>query len=603
MKKRTWFVLGLMATVAVTTVGACGYVKVLSGSGDNKVEWGDSGYQAVTEDSGTPEDTDQAAVDAVAASLDATDIVYAEGDSATSVTASFTVPTTMDGCAIVWTASDGSVVTIENGVATVTRPSTATDATITLTATITKGSATATKTIDVVVKHQVTDAEAVAACKATLSTSNLTFTSPDTDSAVTKDFTLPATISDCDVAWSSGTPAVVAVSGTAADVTRPAMGSANAAVTLTATMTRNGNGSGTKELGVTVVAYDDVAYVQACADSLTTSKVTYAAGQGYATIKSNITLPTTVLGDAGSCNVSWTSSSAGSTLSTAGAATRPNNGTAAAPVTLTATVSRAGGSSTTKALGFTVLAWTDADEVAADTAALTITYGAGDATCATQSASCVTNSVTLATSGSVRGSTITWESSDTNHIGDSVTGTLGQVTRGHTPGATATDTLVTLTATITKGTAHDHLIIYNLRVKPWGTINITSVNVLASAGASNTIPVSGTNRTDSDGTHVVSYRVCVALTGSTDLDSIASMTTAADTSPSTCSTDEGSPRVLGTSVTACCTATSITSTIYFQVPSGAELWRSRIFAQVSGDPNEDHHKVFYNKSGEVNPSN
>lgn len=80
-------------------------------------------------------------------------------------------------------------------------------------------------------------------------------------------------------------------------------------------------------------------------------------------------------------------------------------------------------------------AMTDAEAVAADKANLTIGYSGSD------SSDSVTQNITLATSGS-NGTTITWESNDTD-----VVSTDGTVTR---PTCGSGDATVTLTATITK---------------------------------------------------------------------------------------------------------------------------------------------------------
>ncbi|MDC7124362.1 MAG: leucine-rich repeat protein, partial [Spirochaetales bacterium] len=95
-----------------------------------------------------------------ASALTVDDVSFTDGDSSTSVTSSFTLPTTgeKNSSTITWASSNTDVVTIgENGATTVTRPSSDTD--ITLTATITDSDGnTTTKTITVTVKaYEVTD--------------------------------------------------------------------------------------------------------------------------------------------------------------------------------------------------------------------------------------------------------------------------------------------------------------------------------------------------------------------------------------------------------------------------------------------------------------
>jgi len=103
--------------------------------------------------------------EAVAAAKAALAIGYASGDSASSVTNNLTLPATgLDGSTISWASSDPAVVTTAG---VVNQPLTG-DASVTLTATITVGAASDTKTFPLTVKAQMTDAQAVAAAKATL---------------------------------------------------------------------------------------------------------------------------------------------------------------------------------------------------------------------------------------------------------------------------------------------------------------------------------------------------------------------------------------------------------------------------------------------------
>jgi len=98
----------------------------------------------------------------------------------------------------------------------------------------------------------------------------------------------------------------------------------------------------------------------------------------------------------------------------------------------------------------------DAESVAQDKTALVITFGSGN------DANNVTQNITLPTSGS-NGTTISWASSNAGVIA-----TDGKVTR---PAAGSSDATVTLTATITKGSASDtkvfpltvKAVVYNLR--------------------------------------------------------------------------------------------------------------------------------------------
>jgi endoglucanase Acf2 len=159
--------------------------------------------------------------------------------------------------------------------------------------------------------------------------------------------------------------------------------------------------------------------------------VGYASGDSAASVKSNVTLPTS---GANGTTITWASSNT-AVISTTGVVTRQTANTA---VTLTATI-RKGTASTTKTFTLTVIAkdaaMTDAQAVTADSNALAVGYTTGDG------ATSVKGNVTLSAAGA-NGSTITWASSNTAVISNA-----GVVTRP------AANTNVTLTATIRKGTA------------------------------------------------------------------------------------------------------------------------------------------------------
>jgi len=158
-------------------------------------------------------------------------------------------------------------------------------------------------------------------------------------------------------------------------------------------------------------------------------------------VTANLTLPAT--GD-NEVTISWASSST-DVIAVNGTVTRPAESAADASVTLTATLTK-GNESDTKTFDLTVpkLALTDAETVAAAKTALT--WDSIKGTNAAQIS--VTENLALTTTGA-NGVTITWASNNT--IAIAVNGT---VTR---PAYTAADASVTLTATLTKGTASDTL--------------------------------------------------------------------------------------------------------------------------------------------------
>ena len=112
-----------------------------------------------------------------------------------------------------------------------------------------------TKTISVTVpKHGLTDAEAVAGAKTDLDSSDFTFDSSDTATAVTQNFTLPLTGNNgTTISWAEKTDTDnnISLSGDSAVVTRPAYGQGDKTVILTATITKNGV-TETKDVEVTI---------------------------------------------------------------------------------------------------------------------------------------------------------------------------------------------------------------------------------------------------------------------------------------------------------------------------------------------------------------
>ena len=97
--------------------------------------------------------TDDVAVSLAKEALVATDISYAAGDSAASVTQNITLPTSGEnGTTISWGSSNTGAIAISGSTGSVTRPDCGSgNATVTLTATISKGAESDTKTFSVTV--------------------------------------------------------------------------------------------------------------------------------------------------------------------------------------------------------------------------------------------------------------------------------------------------------------------------------------------------------------------------------------------------------------------------------------------------------------------
>lgn len=356
---------------------------------------------------------------AVAAAKAALAIGYAPGDAATSVTRDVSLPLAgVDACSVSWSSSHPSTVSTSG---TVSRPLTQ-DEPVTLTATITSNGANDTKVFIVNVKAQMTDAEAVAAAKAAL---QIGYAAGDSATSVTRNLSLPLTgSSGCTISWTSGTPSVISDSGV---VVRPAVGDVQP--TLTATIT-SGDVSDTQGFAMTVKG--QMSDAEAVAAAKADLSITYAQGDSAISVTQDVGLPSS--GSDG-CTVTWASDNP-SMITTGGLVTRPADSDTT--VNLTATI-HSHDATDTKQFALTVkLALSDAAAVAADKAALSIGYGPGD------TASQVTGNLVLPTSGA-NGSTITWMSNTPATITSS-----GGVTV-----PTDSDVVVTMTATMTKGSAND----------------------------------------------------------------------------------------------------------------------------------------------------
>ncbi|MEI8096218.1 MAG: immunoglobulin-like domain-containing protein [Spirochaetales bacterium] len=339
------------------------------------------------------------------------------------------------GTTISW-ASDTAGTLSSSG--NVSRPAAGQPAkTVVLTATLTKSGGTQeTKTFTVIVQPMSSDsATAAADDKAALTSALLAGGSPDLGHLKGPLYLPTSGPGGSSISWSSDPTGTIGTSGI---LTRPGIGEASKTVTLTATIT-NGTTTTTKTFTVTVEATPADA-TEAIADDQATlvDNVIKGTSQGLDVVTSDLTLPTA---GPGGTAITWTSSDPG-TVSTGGTITRPAVGGSPKTVTLTATVTKSGGTSETKTFTIVVqpLSSDPTEALADDKAALTSTSILGS----NADTSNVTGNLTLPTSGD-SGTTITWASSDTSVI--STTGTVTQ--------PTSTDATVTLTATfsMTGGTS------------------------------------------------------------------------------------------------------------------------------------------------------
>ena len=374
---------------------------------------------------------------AVTAAKNALAVTYTSGDTASSVTGNLTLPTSgADGVSISWASSDTSIISTAGAV---TRPDDM-NTDVVLTATLSKGTAadqTKTFTLTVIISASGADTNAVTAAKSAL---GVTYTSGDTASSVTGNLTLPTSGADgVVISWASSHTSIISTNGA---VTRP--DDMNTDVTLTATLTKN-TASDTKQFPLTVIISASGADTNAVTAAKNALMVGYTGGDGPTSVTGNVTLPTT---GADGVSISWASSET-SIISTGGVVTRPDDMNT--DVVLTATLSKGAAADQTKTFTLTVIISASGADTAAVTAAknaLAVTYTLPDTT-----ASSVTRNVTLPTTGA-DGVSILWMSSNTGVIS-----TAGVVTR---PNDMNTD--VTLTATLSKGTAADQTKTFTLTV-------------------------------------------------------------------------------------------------------------------------------------------
>jgi hypothetical protein len=179
--------------------------------------------------------------DIIDQAYDLVEIDFTGTDVLTNVTQDITLPTKEGDVEISWTTSD---LTVISATGDVTRGPV--DVSVIVTATLTYKEVTTTKQFTLVVKgdQALADQLAVVAAKNQLA---ITYATGDTASAVTKNVTLPATVTGgVSVTWSSNNAAYITNAGI---VYR---GTTNQAVVLTATLTK-GATTDTKTFNLTVL--------------------------------------------------------------------------------------------------------------------------------------------------------------------------------------------------------------------------------------------------------------------------------------------------------------------------------------------------------------
>ncbi len=352
---------------------------------------------------------------------------------------------------------------------------------------------------------ELTDAELVAVAKADLA---ITYGGSDNAASVTQDVTLPTTVataSGVSISWSSDNTAIDAATG---KVTRPSASSGDASVTLTATIEK-GSESDTKTFSLKVeAAPTDAELVATAKDDLA---VIYGGSDDAASVTQDITLPTTVASAPG-VSISWSSDNTAIDAAT-GVVTRPASGAGNVIVGLTAAIKK-GSESDSKTFPLMVLKEggvppTDTELVVTAKTDLAITYGGSD------NAASVTQDMTLPTTvATAPGVSISWSSNN-----PAIDAGTGAVTR---PSASSNDASVTLTATITKGSATDTKTfdLTVLKVVPTDigtlgsfTIDVGDATVEANTAGSHSVTVNGNLNPGSDYTLTITSPLTITNTG------------------------------------------------------------------------------------------
>jgi predicted extracellular nuclease len=291
-----------------------------------------------------------------------------------------------------------------------------------------------------------------------LNTVAITYGSGDTQDSVTKNLTLPQTIGEVTVTWTSGNPDVITNAGV---VTRP---EEDTEVTLTATLTLD-DAEESVQIKVTVKAAEAVTTPEeALAAIEITGDTVELVGSVYETT-SDIVLPATSLG----LNITWTTSNA-NYVAIDGSVTRPNFGIADQVVTLTATINGEEAQFLVKVLAFTEKPVSQIlDE--AKVALLLDGISGGVAT-----------DLDLPATVGSQGVTVTWSSSDAAVIAND-----GTVTR---PAMGSDDVTVTLTATLSlsgESVTKEFPILVLANVEP--TLYASVADVLENAAAGDFVKV------------------------------------------------------------------------------------------------------------------
>ncbi|WP_026400083.1 immunoglobulin-like domain-containing protein [Acholeplasma equifetale] len=240
----------------------------------------------------TPEKSDQ---DYVADAKGSLQIVYATGDSSSSVTKDITLASSVTvedkTVTVTWSSSNTNIIKVEGQTGKVTRPEANTE--VTLTATLKLNETTDTKEFKVTVtKAEVTPQEALQAIEIGGATYNSTTDRYET----TGNLTLPTTSMGLTVSWTSNNTDLIKTDGT---VTRPSWDSSDQLVQLTASI------NGVTRTFRIIVKKIDVRPVESILEEAYEKLLIANTTDG---VSKDLVLPTTVAVDSYSVKVTWSSS-------------------------------------------------------------------------------------------------------------------------------------------------------------------------------------------------------------------------------------------------------------------------------------------------------
>jgi hypothetical protein len=275
---------------------------------------------------------------ALSEELEKLTVVYASGDSASSVTRNINLPTTLGELTVEWRSD---LVSVISNAGVVTRQFS--DVEVKLTATVTSGGLTASRVFTLTVIGVDVNA---ALDSIILVGNNITFNTATNRYTIVGDITLPQTANGLTITWESSAPNRLSNTGV---VVRPAFGQSDATFVLTASINNV-----EKEFSITVPSIKERP-VSLILDDAKAVLLIANVGDG---VSQNIVLPTTVTVVSGTdtytVSVTWVASNT-ALISNLGVVNRPEENT---NVTLTATLSYSG-ETTTKTFDLVVLAATD----------------------------------------------------------------------------------------------------------------------------------------------------------------------------------------------------------------------------------------------------